>query len=116
MSRTRKKRSLVQRWDGLLFTSSIPIRYRVKWFVEETWLKMPWIANEGEATARVVNMCFDGYPFPEDFKTKEDAVNLLQSIWNVVDNWDGSRVNVDWAAGRKDGISVSRWARESPNE
>jgi hypothetical protein len=75
------------------------------------WERRPWVENEGAATAVVVNMCFGGYPMLKDFKTKEEAVNLLASIWDVVDNWDGSRVNVRWAAGEK---NVYEWARQMP--
>lgn len=100
-------------------------RRRIKWRhrLQFAWAdfvkRMPWVPNEGEATARVVDMCFEGYPMPEDFADKEDAVNLLQSIWNVVDNWDGSRVNVEWASTGRTGTqhgTVADWARSFPDE
>lgn len=86
---------------------------RTRWALEERWSKRPWVKNEGEATAEVVNMCFGGYPMLADFETKEDAVRLLAAIWDVVDNWDGSRINVKWAAGEK---NVWEWARSAPGQ
>lgn len=49
--------------------------------------------SEGEATARVIDSRFKGYPLPERFKSKEDAVALLETIWMDIDNWDGSKDN-----------------------
>lgn len=90
-----------------LLPRRIPLRYRARWAIESLYLKMPWVANEGEATARVVDRCFAGYPMADDFASKEEAVALLAAIWDVVDNWDGSRINVRWD---KEGFNVREWA------
>lgn len=59
---------------------------------------LPWMTSEGEATARVVDRAFDkGFPMSKDYADLDAAVQHLQDIWNIVDNWDGSRLNVEWA-------------------
>ena len=97
---------------------------RLKWSIETKAHRMwhrfvfhhPRFKNEGEATAQVVDMAFGGYPMGANFASKEDAVQLLQSIWDIVDNWDGSRVNVAWARGDKKGLPVYDWARGATDE
>lgn len=111
--------------EGLSFTRRLwrgywMARYRVSARLSRFWhraqMRFPRLVNEGAATALVVDMCFDGYPMAKDFATKEDAVRLLQSIWDVVDNWDGSRVNVPWSQGLKSNPSVYEWARQTTGQ
>ncbi|WP_159600243.1 hypothetical protein [Agromyces humi] len=54
----------------------------------------PAIVNEGEATAIAANLAFPNYPSSRDYRTKQDAVEHLQLLWNILDDWDGSRRNV----------------------
>lgn len=88
------------------------VGWRIARAIERLKLRFPRLVNEGEATARVIDDAFGGYPLEEDFETKEDAVRLLQAIWDIVDNWDGSRINVAWSQGRDlpEG-GVRTWAR-----
>lgn len=92
--------------DKPIFPRKMPrlrlLAWKLGWWWERNREKLPWIENEGEATARVVDLAFDmGYPQVEDYDSIEDAVQHLQDIWNIIDNWDGSRLNVKWA---RDGI------------
>lgn len=64
---------------------------------EQVWLAGRESLEEGNATANVVNMVFNGYPRAEDFASKEEAVQMLKRIWDVVDNNDGTKINVEWA-------------------
>ena len=91
-------------WLWLLtHKSEIPLRYRLQMAWEDVWVKRPWIANEGEATARVIDMSFlKGFPMEEDYASTEEAVAHLQQIWNILDDWgDGRRINVIRAGGKK---------------
>lgn len=88
--RRRVKKTLAQKVNRL--------KWRIIFDWEEFVEKLPWVPNEGEATARAVNMAFDrGYPMEKDYETPEAMLQHLQNIWDIVDNWDGSRVNVEWA-------------------
>ena len=102
---TRTWRRMNRTWHYRWFSLQSKV-HRIKYRLER---RFPRLVNEGEATARVVNMAFGGYPMAKDFQSKEEAVHLLQAIWDIVDNWgDGRRINVEWARG---GVNVYEWAR-----
>lgn len=73
---------------------------------EQIWLAGRESLEESNATTNVVNMVFNGYPFAEDFASKEEAVQMLKRIWDIVDNNDGTKTNVDWA---DNGIPKDWW-------
>lgn len=79
----------------MTFTESrIPFKHRLRWWWRDVKNQLPWRMNEGEATARIVESLFNGYPSPAQFESKEQAVALLEAIWDVLDDWDGGRRNV----------------------
>lgn len=85
---------LVPGGDGMRKYAGISFKYRLQWFWERHMEKLPWVRNEGQATAKLIDYQLNGYPMTEDH-TLESAMDKLQTIWSILDDWgDGRRINV----------------------
>lgn len=58
--------------------------------------------RSAEATVFVATSAFKGYPRIEDYKDLEDAVEHLENVWTILDNWPSAN-------------NIELWKDKNPN-